>query len=459
MTLTLDNHSPLMQPDFTFGVATAAFQIEGATTADGRCPSIWDTFCAQPGKVVGADDGSVACDHYNLWLQDIDLIESLGVDAYRLSIAWPRIISDKDGRVNSQGLAFYDQIINELNRRNIKVFITLYHWDLPQYLEDEGGWLNRATVDAFVQYAEVISEHFKDRIYSYATFNEPWCSAYLGYQYGIHAPGHTSRAKGLQAAHHLLLAHGLGVNAIRKHTERAEVGIVLNFTPGYSASDSPADIRATDIYNDYNSHWFIQPLMQGSYPESIQTLYPDDLPIIEAGDLQAINAPIDFLGINFYTRYVVSATEEGSKEDFQPLDQQYTGAEHTHIGWEIHAPALHKLLTELHQRYSLPPVYITENGAACDDHLIAGEVDDLQRCRYLQQHLQMVDQAAREGVNIKGYFAWSLMDNFEWAEGYSKRFGLVYVDYQTQQRTLKKSAHQFKALLNSRAHRGLAADK
>ncbi|NRA55418.1 MAG: beta-glucosidase [Gammaproteobacteria bacterium] len=452
MTFKLDKHSALMQPDFTFGVATAAFQIEGANTADNRCPSIWDTFCQQPGKVLNADDGAIACDHYHLWQQDLQLIDSLGVDAYRLSIAWPRIISDIDGTINTKGLAFYDNIINELNRRNIKVFVTLYHWDLPQYLEDRGGWLSRDTVTAFVSYAGVIAEHFKDRIYSYATFNEPWCSAYLGYQYGVHAPGHTSRKEGLQAAHHLLLAHGLGIKAIRQHTQTAQAGIVLNFTPGYSNSDKPADLRATDIYNDYNSHWFIQPLMQGCYPESIEALYPDELPTAAPGDLQAISVAIDFLGINFYTRHVIEASTPGSAEDFQQVDQKHTGAEHTHIGWEIHAPALYELLIGLHTRYKLPPIFITENGAACDDHLIDGTVNDDQRCRYLQQHLQMVDQASREGVVVKGYFAWSLMDNFEWAQGYSQRFGLVHVDYQTQVRTLKKSAHCYKALLNSRAH-------
>jgi beta-glucosidase len=453
MTFKLSNQSALMQPDFTFGVATAAFQIEGANTADDRCPSIWDTFCATPGKVLGGDDGSIACDHFHLWQEDIELIDSLGVDAYRLSIAWPRIISDIDGTVNAKGLAFYDNIVNALNRRGIKVFVTLYHWDLPQYLEDQGGWLNRATVTAFTHYANVISEHFQDRIFSYATFNEPWCSAYLGYQYGIHAPGHTSRKEGLQAAHHLLLAHGLGIKAIRQHTQTAQAGIVLNFTPGYSNSDNPKDMRATEIYNDYNSHWFIQPLIQGSYPQSIQKLYPNEMPIVHAGDMQAINVDIDFLGINFYTRYVIEAPEPHSAEDFQQVDQRYTGAEHTHIGWEIHALALYELLTSLHARYVLPPIYITENGAACDDHLIDGEVNDDQRYRYLQQHLAMVDKAAEEGVCVKGYFAWSLMDNFEWAEGYSKRFGLVHVDYQTQVRTLKRSAHAFKALLNSREHK------
>jgi len=452
MTFKLSNQSALMQPDFTFGVATAAFQIEGANTADDRCPSIWDTFCATPGKVLGDDDGSVACDHYHLWQEDIELIDSLGVDAYRLSIAWPRIISDIDGTVNAKGLAFYDNIVNTLNRRGIKVFVTLYHWDHPQYLEDQGGWLNRATVVAFAHYADVICQHFKDRIYSYATFNEPWCSAYLGYQYGVHAPGHTSRKEGLQAAHHLLLAHGLGIKSIRKHTQIAQAGIVLNFTPGYSNSDSPKDISATEIYNDYNSHWFIQPLIQGCYPQSIQKLYPDEMPIVHAGDMKTINVDIDFLGINFYTRYVIEATEPGSAEDFQQVDQCHTGAEHTHIGWEIHAYALYELLISLHARYTLPPIYITENGAACDDHLIDGEVNDDQRHRYLQQHLAMIDKATKEGVCVKGYFAWSLMDNFEWAEGYSKRFGLVHVDYDTQVRTLKRSAHAFKALLKSRDH-------
>ena len=452
MTLKLDLDSPLMQADFTFGVATAAFQIEGANTTDGRCESIWDTFCQQQGKVLNAEDGSVACDHYHRWREDIDLIESLGVDAYRLSIAWPRIINDIDGSINAKGLAFYDNIINELNARNIKVFVTLYHWDLPQYLEDNGGWLNRDTVHAFVEYANVISEHFKDRIYSYCTFNEPWCSAYLGYQYGVHAPGKKSRRMGLQAAHHLLLAHGLAVPVIRRHCGDAQVGIVLNFTPGDSASDSADDLSANKIYNDYNSHWFIQPLMQGSYPSSIQQLYAEDLPIIEAGDLAQINVSIDYLGINFYTRAVVAAPDIDTEELFQLMPQ--ADVEHTDIGWEVRPAALYTLLTELNRLYSLPPIYITENGAACDDHLQDGRVDDQQRCRYLQQHLLAVERAAREGVTIKGYFAWSLMDNFEWAEGYSKRFGLIYVDYHNQQRTFKKSAHSYRDLLNSRAYIG-----
>ncbi len=449
MTLKLDPDSPLMQASFTFGVATAAFQIEGANTTDGRCESIWDTFCTTPGKVLNADDGSVACDHYHLWRDDIDLIESLGVDAYRLSIAWPRIINNIDGSINAKGLAFYDNIINELNARNIKVFVTLYHWDLPQYLEDNGGWLNRDTVHAFVHYAGVISEHFKERIYSYCTFNEPWCSAYLGYQYGVHAPGHKSRKMGLQAAHHLLLAHGLAVPVIRRHCGDAQVGIVLNFTPGDSASDSPEDLQASKIYNDYNSHWFIQPLMRGSYPGLIQQLYAEDMPMIETADMAAISVDIDYLGINFYTRAVIAAPDDDDDDLFKLVPQPQ--AEHTDIGWEVRPKALYKLLRELNRLYSLPPIYITENGAACDDHILDGQIDDQQRCRYLQQHLLAVERAAREGVVIKGYFAWSLMDNFEWAEGYSKRFGIVYVDYKNQQRTLKKSAHSYKNLLNSRA--------
>ncbi|MCJ8338273.1 MAG: GH1 family beta-glucosidase [Pseudomonadales bacterium] len=448
MTLQLDLDSPLMQPDFSFGIATAAFQIEGANTADGRCESIWDKFCQLEGKVLNGDDGSMACDHYHLWREDIDLIESLGVDSYRLSIAWPRIINDIDGSVNASGLAFYDNIINQLNARNIKVFVTLYHWDLPQYLEDHGGWLNRDTVHAFVHYAEIISQHFQQRIYSYCTFNEPWCSAYLGYQYGVHAPGHKSRKMGLQAAHHLLLAHGLAVPVIRRHCGGAQVGIVLNFTPGDSASDSQEDLRATQIYNDYNSHWFIQPLMQGSYPSSIVQLYAEDQPVIEASDLADINVSIDFLGVNFYTRAVVATPASNADELFQLVPQ--ADAEHTDIGWEIHPAALYKLLTELNRMYNLPPIYITENGAACDDHIVDGQIDDQQRCRYLQQHLLAVEQAVQEGVVIKGYFAWSLMDNFEWAEGYSKRFGIVYVDYKSQKRTLKKSAHSYRNLLNSR---------
>ena len=476
--------SKLNKPEFLFGVATASYQIEGATNVDERCPSIWDTFCAKPGAVYKQHNGDVACNHYNLYQQDVDLISSLGVDAYRLSIAWPRIIKT-DGSVNQKGLDFYDRLISALEEKNITIMATLYHWDLPQYLEDKGGWLNRETSVKFAEYTDVVSSYFGDRISFYVTLNEPWCSAYHGYRYGIHAPGIADEKSGFLACHNLLLAHGMAMPILRKNASNSKHGIVLNFTPNYPVDDS--SIEAAQFADDEHSHWFLKPLIDGKYPESVYNHFLDVMPVIESTDMQIISEKIDFLGVNFYSRSMVSNARQGKVSDtiLQKLDRaeirmqesndvldddtkaeklqklmnqkgiHYNSVnleevERTHIGWEVHPEALLKLLTDLNQTYHLPPIYITENGAAVDDQLVGGKIDDEQRYRYYQNHLSMVDQAIKLGVDIRGYFAWSLMDNFEWAEGYKMRFGIVYVDYETQTRTLKRSAIKFQEFLNAR---------
>jgi len=414
----------------------------------------------------------------------VDLISSLGVDAYRLSIAWPRIIKT-DGSVNQKGLDFYDRLISALEEKNITIMATLYHWDLPQYLEDKGGWLNRETSVKFAEYTDVVSSYFGDRISFYVTLNEPWCSAYHGYRYGIHAPGIADEKSGFLACHNLLLAHGMAMPILRKNASNSKHGIVLNFTPNYPVDDS--SIEAAQFADDEHSHWFLKPLIDGKYPESVYNHFLDVMPVIESTDMQIISEKIDFLGVNFYSRSMVSNGRQGKVSDtiLQKLDRaeirmqesndvldddtkaeklqklmnqkgiHYNSVdleevERTHIGWEVHPEALLKLLTDLNQTYQLPPIYITENGAAVDDQLVGGKIDDEQRYRYYQNHLSMVDQAIKLGVDIRGYFAWSLMDNFEWAEGYKMRFGIVYVDYETQTRTLKRSAIKFQEFLNAR---------
>lgn len=432
MKITLANSSPLLKPDFVFGVATASFQIEGA--ADSRETCIWDTFCAQPGRIKDGSNGLIACDHIARWQEDVELIAALGVDAYRFSIAWGRVIN-ADGSVNQAGLNFYRQLLDALNERNIKAFVTLYHWDLPQYLQDNGGWLNRATAYKFAEYADIVSRAFGDRVYSYATLNEPFCSAYLSYEAGIHAPGVQNRQQGRQVAHHLLLAHGLAMPVLQKNAPRALNGIVLNFSPCHAASTSAADIRAADMADQYHNQWYLQPLMEGCYPALLQQLPAAEQPHIHDGDMAIIAQPLDFLGVNYYTRTVYRANSKGWFSDVPPATPPLTD-----MGWEIYPQGLTEILLAIHRRYKLPPVYITENGAAIPDTMHLGQVHDTPRVKYFEQHLQATEDAITAGMRIDGYFAWSLMDNFEWAEGYAKRFGIVYVDYATQQRTLKDSA-------------------
>lgn len=441
--IKLPSNSKMLSPNFTFGVATASFQIEGGI--DHRLPCIWDTFCAKDGTVADKSDGSVACDHYNLWPQDVELIESLGVDAYRLSISWPRVIT-VDGQLNSEGVKFYSDLLDALKAKGIKTFVTLYHWDLPQHLEDNGGWLNRDTAYKFAEYADLITKALGDRVDSYATFNEPFCSAFLGYEIGVHAPGIVGKEFGRKAAHHILLAHGLGMKVLQKNSPNSMNGIVLNFTPCYPATDSTADKLATEYADQYINQWYAKPLFDAAYPAMIDELPDNCKPEILDGDMEIIAQPLDFLGINYYTRLTYSApTVEG--EFYTELEHLYP---RTDIGWEIYPKALTELLVSLNARYKLPPVYIAENGAAMPDKLENGVINDLDRIDYYNTHLNAVNDAIDQGVNVQGYFAWSLMDNFEWAEGYLKRFGIVRVDYVTQERTIKNSGHAYKALISQR---------
>ncbi|MGL6261220.1 GH1 family beta-glucosidase [Vibrio sp. WXL210] len=440
----LPQDSKLRTPEFVFGVATSSYQIEGGVKEGGRTPSIWDTFCQQPGKVNNGDNGDVACDHYHLWKQDIEMIQGLGVDAYRLSIAWPRILP-RNGEVNPEGLAFYEQIIDECHARGLKVFVTLYHWDLPQYLEDEGGWLNRDTAYKFAEYADVVSRHFGNKIEVYTTLNEPFVAAFLGYRWGEHAPGIKGEKEGFLASHHLMLAHGLAMPILRRNAPKAKHGVVFNASPCYP--QTPADQAAADYCDAENYHWFIDPVLKGQYPDAVWQKRNDVMPEVKDGDLEIISAPVDYIGINYYTRGVARFDENGEIEKVNPAD-----VERTFIGWEIYPQGLRNLLVRLDQRYdNLPPIYITENGAAGNDRVVQNQVKDEQRLRYFQGHLEAVDEAIKAGVRVDGYFAWSLMDNFEWAFGYCQRFGIVHVDYKTQQRTLKQSAIAYRNMLMERA--------
>ena len=431
----------MLSADFIYGVATASFQIEGG--ASSRLPCIWDTFCDTPNKVADGSNGLVACDHFNRWQQDIELIDSLGVDAYRLSISWPRVIKES-GELNQAGVKYYSNILDELKARNIKAFVTLYHWDLPQYLENNGGWLNRETAYKFQDYADKISTAFGDRVYAYATLNEPFCSAFLGYEAGIHAPGIVGKEFGKKAAHHLLLGHGLAMQVLEKNSPNSKNGIVLNFTPCYPETNSSADISATAFADDYFNQWYIKPLFDGQYPDILAQLPQENHPEIVDGDMEIISHSMDFLGVNFYTRAIYRADPD--KVFFQIAPPEPI----TDIGWEIYPQAFTELLVSLNEKYSLPPIYITENGAAMADKLVDGVVNDQDRVDYYQSHLNAVNDAIVQGVKVDGYFAWSLMDNFEWAEGYLKRFGIVYVDYDTQVRTIKASGMAYKALISNR---------
>lgn len=441
--IVLPESSIMKRKRFLYGVATSSFQIEG--DIKNRMPCIWDTFCDQPGKIADGSNGVVACEHIERLEQDLDMLSQLSVDAYRFSISWPRVM-DVNNELNEKGLAFYQRLIAGLKKRNILPFVTLYHWDLPQHLEDKGGWLNRETAYEFERYADTVAKHLGDSVASYATFNEPFCSAFLGYEIGVHAPGLKGRTNGRTAAHHIMLAHGLGVKAIRRHTSASRVGIVLNFTPCYSKTQEPQDLEATKHADEYINQWYSQPVLQGRYPDILELLPEQEKPPIQKGDLAIMHQPLDFLGVNFYTRLTYSASHRAGEfyhEHAHNMPQ-------TDIGWEIYPHALTDLLIDLNQRYDLPPIYITENGAAIDDQIVDGIVDDWQRTDYFHTHLNALNAAIESGVDVRGYFAWSLMDNFEWAEGYLKRFGLVYVDYKTQQRTLKNSALAYRDLIATR---------
>jgi beta-glucosidase len=425
--------APLADPNFAFGVATAAYQIEGAAQEGGRGPSIWDTFSHTPGKTINGDTGDVACEHYHRWREDVDLIADLGVDAYRFSIAWPRVQPLGHGAWNEQGIAFYDRLVDRLLERGIRPHATLYHWDLPQGLQDLGGWAVRDTAHHFARYAEKMGRVLGDRLASLATHNEPWCTAYLGHHQGKFAPGLRDMALATQVAHHLLLSHGLALQALRADGVRAPLGIVLNQSPAHAASNSEADrAAAAAAYRGFVS-WFMDPIFKGRYPEDAGE---QRAPVVATGDMACISQPLDFLGINYYTRiWCSTATPPVEAPRVQGVND---------MGWEIYPEGLRELLLHNHRHYTLPPVYITENGMVEADVLQDGAVHDPRRIAYVRSHLQAIAEARAQGVDVRGYFYWSLMDNYEWDSGYAKRFGIVHVDYASQQRTLKDSAHWYR---------------
>lgn len=428
---------------FTWGTATSAFQIEGAAQEEGRGESIWDRFCRVPGAIADGSNGDVACDHYHRLEADLDLLRDLGVGAYRFSIAWPRVQPDGAGAWNEAGFAFYERVVAGLLQRGIAPHVTLYHWDLPQALQDHGGWVSRATVAHFVAYAREVGRRLGDRVASITTFNEPWVVATLGHEAGIFAPGLHSRKAAAQVAHHLLLAHGLALQALRADGLRCALGIVLNQAPTHAATSDPADVAQARLEDGLLVRWYMDPLLLGHYPADVLARLGADAPEIRAGDLATIRQPLDFLGLNYYTRNVANAGGV--------IPPARLGAPLTDMGWEIYPAGLRELLVRHRADYPLPPVYIMENGAAFPDPAVDGFVDDADRVAYLHAHITAVAEAMAAGVDVRGYFVWSLLDNFEWASGYAKRFGIVHVDYATQQRTPKRSAHWYRALLAAHA--------
>jgi beta-glucosidase len=426
---------------FTWGVATSSYQIEGGAKEGGRGPSIWDTFSRVPGAIVNGDNGDIACDHYNRYSEDLDLIKWLGVNAYRFSIAWPRIFPNGTGNPNQAGIDFYDRLIDGALERGITPWPTLYHWDLPQALQDKGGWNNRECAQWFAEYAHLMAEKFGDRVKNWTTLNEPFCSAWLGYLFGVMAPGIKDLQTAINTSHHLLFGHGLATQAIRSVNSDLRVGIVLNLTPATPLHDSAADLAAAKLADGFDNRWYADPIFKGSYPKDIVEGFGKEVPI-HSGDMQAISSPLDFLGINFYTRQTITSDESAKPLPYKPI--LVDGVERTAMGWEVHPQSLTDIIMRVHHEYAPPEIYITENGSAWEDSMVDGKIDDKSRVSYLERHLDAMLAAKSQGAPVLGYFAWSLMDNFEWAFGYSKRFGIVYVDYETQVRTVKASGHYYK---------------
>ena len=432
--------------DFVWGVATASYQIEGAYDEDGRSMSIWDTFSRVPGAIDNGDTGDVACDHYHRWRSDFDLIEELGANAYRFSIAWPRVIPTGTGAVNQKGIDFYSALVDDLLERGITPYVTLYHWDLPQAMQDRGGWPSRDTAFAYADYAAVVVKALGDRVTNWTTFNEPLCSAWLGHLEGSMAPGVKDIKAAVPAAFHLHLAHGLGMQAIRAEAKLApHAGIVVNLSPAAPASDSPEDIAAAVRQDGHTNRWWLDPVFGRGYPQDMVEVYGVEPPI-QGNDLETIAAPMDWLGVNYYFREVVK--DAPGKSGARAEGVRVPGAQETHMGWEVYAKGLEDVLVRVAEDYKPAEIYITENGSAFPDVVEAdGSINDTGRINYLVDHVAAVEAATRRGAPIKGYFAWSLLDNFEWAYGYDKRFGLVRVDYETQERTIKASGRKYAEII------------
>lgn len=445
-------------PDFRWGCSTSSYQIEGGADQDGRGESIWDRFCQASGNIRDGSSGAVACDHYHRWPQDLDLARDMGINAYRFSIAWPRIFPNGRGAAaNPKGLDFYSRLVDGMLERGLEPWVTLYHWDLPQALQDQGGWAERATVDAYVAYSDAVSRHLGDRVKHWITHNEPWCTAFHGHCEGVHAPGLKDFRMALQVCHNVLLSHGLALPVIKANVPDARVGIALSLHPLEPASDSALDNAAATRHDGLRNRWFLDPLHGRGYPADIWQWLGQDAPQVQAGDLEAIATPMDFLGINYYfPETVAHAPGQGllSTRVVAP-----DNVERTAFGWEVSPEGMVSLLSRVARDYQPREIYLTENGSTYEDVVTPeGDINDVARCRYLVRHLVATRDIAQRGIPIKGYFAWSLLDNFEWAEGYIRRFGLTHVDFETQQRRLKLSGKWYRGFLTGEASRALPAD-
>ncbi len=432
-------------PDgFIWGAATASYQIEGAVHEDGRGESIWDRFSHTSGKVVNGDTGDIACDHYHRWPDDIALMRELGVGAYRFSTAWPRIIPAGRGAPNEQGLAFYDRLVDGLLENGITPWVTLYHWDLPQVLEDQNGWVNRATADAFAEYVDVVTRRLGDRVKDWITLNEPWCSSFLGYFNGHHAPGRTEPRIWLETVHTLLFGHGKATEIVRRNVPNARVGITLNLSQTYPAGETEADQAAARRWDGFFNRWFLDPLYGRGYPEDMQALYGTTVPQGPPSDFDTMAAKTDFLGLNYYNPTFIRDDPGGNMLGVQSV---HVEGEYTEMDWLVYPQGLYDLMQRVARDYPTGPLYVTENGAAYPDLApVDGRVRDPERTRYYALHLDACRRAIADGVPLAGYFAWSLMDNFEWAFGYTRRFGITHVDYDTQVRTIKDSGRYYSAV-------------
>jgi beta-glucosidase len=443
---------------FLWGTATASYQVEGAVDEDGRGASVWDTFSHTPGKVYRGDTGDIACDQYHRIEEDLDLMASLGLKAYRFSVAWPRVQPCGSGPTNQKGLDYYRRLVDGLRERSIEPMLTLYHWDLPQPLEDHGGWTVRETSERFAEYAGIVYEALADSVSFWITLNEPWVSAWLGYGIGLHAPGHKNVSKALAATHNLLLGHGLALETMRSAGhEGNQLGITLNLSAVRPASEDAADMDAARRVDGNANRLYLDPLFRGSYPEDMIKHYraESEFAFVRDGDLERISATIDFLGVNYYFRHTVVDGGQGSElatamrfSDLNATTVLPEGVETTAMGWPVEPDGFTELLVRLHEEYVEVPIYVTENGRAVYDYVDPeGEVEDEERISYLDAHFRAAHDAMQQGVDLRGYMVWSLLDNFEWAEGYSKRFGIVFVEYGTQRRIPKTSARWYRDVI------------
>lgn len=427
---------------FLWGTATAAYQIEGAVREDGRGESIWDRFAHTQGHIADGATGDVACDHYHRYRDDVALMRELNLNAYRFSIAWPRILPEGTGAVNQAGLDFYSRLLDTLLEAGITPLVTLYHWDLPQVLQDRGGWANRATADAFADYVDVVTRALGDRVPMWITHNEPWCTAFLGYQMGIFAPGIKDMKTALQVSHHLLLSHGLAVPVIRANAPQAKVGIAPNYTPAYPppGSDKPEDVEAARIFDGHFNRWFFDPVAGRGYPADMWQVYGALVPDVQPGDADIIAASLDFIGLNYYNPAWIAADPAQS----MGLGWRSNPALERTADREVYPQGMYDMLMRVHQEYSFPELYITENGAAVHERVSDdGQVHDPQRARFLEAHFAQAERALEAGVPLRGFCVWSLYDNFEWASGYTLRYGITHVDFGTQQRTIKDSGRWY----------------